>query len=103
MKVFNVIKYDFNGKSFESYDVLPYLRREYKSAKEKPKTLDEFKVFIKRKSQYQWWGRCEHEVILRSWPCLDVDKKIDIHYQVMMNIDLISEILYNEYCVKDKK
>jgi hypothetical protein len=102
MKQFNVIVYDFNSKSFTYYDVIPYLYEEYKKTKEKPKTVEEFKEFIVKKSQYQWWSRCEYEVILQSWPCLDVSKKIDVHYQVMMNIDTISEILLNE-CRNNKK
>lgn len=96
MKEFNVIIYDFNKREFIPYNVIPYLIKEYEEAKEKPKTFDEFEEFIKRKSLYQWWSRCEYEVILKSWPSRDPEKKIDVHWQVMMNIDIITEIIINE-------
>ncbi len=38
----------------------------------------------------------KYEIILKSWPTGDVEKKIDVHQQVMMNIDIIAEIFMNE-------
>lgn len=96
MKQFNVIVEDVNSRKFIPYDVIPYLVREYMKSKEKPKTFDEFREFIKNKSRYQWWSRCEYEVILKSWPTGDVEKKIDVHWQVMMNIDVITKIVMEE-------
>jgi hypothetical protein len=37
--------------------------------------------------------RCQYELILASWPCEDKKEKIDIHNQIMMNIDRITEVL----------
>lgn len=96
MKQFNVIREDINTKKFVSYDIIPYLVDCYNKAKEKPKTFDEFKEFIKKKSMYQWWGRCEYEIVLQSWPTGYNEKKIDVNYQVMMNIDIITEIVMQE-------
>ena len=96
MKQFNVIVEDINSRQFVSYDVIPYLVDRYKEAKTKPKTFEEFKVFVKKESMYQWWSRCEYEVILKSWPTGNIEKKIDVHWQVMMNIDIIAEILMEE-------
>ena len=93
VKSFNVIFYDFNSKKFVPYDVIPHLVDRYKTAEKKPGTFDEFKEFIKNESLYQWWSRCEYEIVLQSWPNGDLEKKIDIHWQVMMNIDLITELL----------
>lgn len=95
-KSFNVIFYDWNNKKFIPYDIIPHLVDHYKMAKQKPSTFEEFKEFIKHESLYQWWSRCEYEIILQSWPNGDLEKKIDIHWQVMMNIDLITEILIDE-------
>lgn len=115
---FNVIVYNINSKEFEQYDIIPYLVSCYKKEKNKPKTFDEFKEFIKKSSMYQWWARCEYEIILGPWPYVtspserynklgenDIDEwkkhwerhlescsKIDVHYQVMMNIDVITEL-----------
>lgn len=114
MKKFNVLIWDFNSDSLKYYDVLPYfrnchnecVRRFKKYSKNKdfvnneynkvPKTLEEFKEFIERKSQYMFWSRCEWEMICHGWPVRKNDYKLDVHEQVKMNIDIITEILYNE-------
>jgi len=119
MKAFNVINFDFNNKTFESYNIIPYLLSCYNEEKNKPKTFDEFKNFIKNKSMYRWWSRCEYEIILSPWPYVsspserydkkgedDIEawkehwkkhlqecEKIDVHYQVMMNIDVITNLV----------
>lgn len=95
-KPFYTIIYDINKKSFEPYDVMPYLINEYKVKKKKkkhPNTFDEFKKFIEGASMYMYWSRCEYELILTSWPNEDKQKKIDIHNQIMMNIDVITNLL----------
>lgn len=93
MKSFNVIIFNYNKKDFEPYDVMPYLIDCYVKKEEKPKTFNEFREFVKDTSMYQWWSRCEYEIILTDWPNQKVEKKWDIHKQVMMNIDLITQIL----------
>lgn len=93
MKPFYVIVED-NGR-FIPYNTITYLVNEYNDTKEekKPKTFDEFKKFIEDKSRYMWWARCEYEIILVNWPCQSKSEKWDVHKQVMMNIDIITEIL----------
>ena len=93
MKSFYVIVYDINRKTFVPYDVIPYLEKCYYEEINKPKTLEEFKDFVKNQSKYQWWSRCEYEIILESWPKTNVNKKWDVHRQVMMNIDIITSML----------
>ena len=95
MKNFNVIVYDFNKQDFIPYDVMPYLVKCYNKASNKPKTFEEFKKFIEGESKYQWWSRCEYEIILESLPNPNVNEKWDVHRQVMMNIDIITSVLMN--------
>lgn len=115
-KVFNVLLWDFNSDSLTYYDVLPYFRDCYKHRKNRkpgkgnsltkspefndyfnvPKTLEEFKKFVQQESLYQFWSRCQYEMICHGWPVQKKDHKLDVHEQIMMNIDTISEILYNE-------
>ena len=107
MKSFNVINWDPNRKVFEPYDVIPYLVDMYykvcedhqKYPKNKyfkvPNTFEEFKEFVQKESQYQFWGRCEYEIILSDWPGQQKEEKVDIYWQIMMNIDLITEIVMN--------
>lgn len=96
MNRFNVIIEDVNRREFIPYNVIPYLVEQYNKAKNKPTTFEEFKSFIEKESKYQWWARCEYEIILKEWPTGKKEEKIDVHWQVMMNIDIIAEILMNE-------
>ena len=96
MNKFNVLRWNFNSDQLEQYDILPYFRDQYKTSKEKLKTIDDVKKFIERESRYQFWSRCEYEMICHGWPRIKNDYKIDIHDQVMMNIDIIAKILYTE-------
>ena len=93
MKHFYVINEDINSKKFVPYDVMPYLLECYDKAEHKPITFKEFKTFIENKSRYMWWSRCEYEIVLQSWPTGKIEKKIDIYYQLMMNIDIVTETL----------
>lgn len=108
MKNFNVIFHDINKSDFIKYDVIPYFVKCYKNKqkrknKELPSTFEEFKNFIENESRYMFWSRCEYELILSSWPPRENEngKKIDIHWQIMMNIDNITDIVMDE-CLKQK-
>ena len=108
MKQFNVINFNFNARKFESYDVIPYLVRSYQERIELhkkypeddlfkvPKTFDDFKKFVKDRAQYQFWARCEYEIILVDWPCQKTEEKWDVYDQIMMNLDIITQIVMDE-------
>lgn len=105
MKKFNVINFDFNAKKFEEYNIIPYFVDIYKSIKkkqEKPETFEDFKKFIKDEAHYQFWGRCEYEIILLDWPVQKTEEKWDVYDQILMNIDIITDIVMNE-CKSSKK
>ena len=119
MTKFNVINWDFNSDKLVFYDVLPYFREAYKErvaqvkkfSKSKrgqeilringdywyiPDTPEMLKKFIKAQSQYQFWGRCEYECIVHGWPVRKNEHKLDIHEQVVANLDIITNILWEE-------
>ena len=124
MNKFNVILYDFNGKKFVSYDVMPYLRNAYKERLDRhkelvkkikrskkldesiledkynklPVTFEEFKTFVKDESQYQYWSRCEYEIILSDWPPSKppIEEKWDVYDQIMMNHDIVTRLLMED-------
>ena len=124
-KAFNVLTWDFNRDHIEHYDVLPYLRNCYQERKKKakgkriqkimsenpdmrkyyvvPETRNELKKFIEGESRYQYWSRCEYEMIVHGWPVSKNDYKIDVHEQVMMNIDTITDILWKEIGEKNNE
>ena len=122
MKQFNVINFNFNAKKFEAYDVIPYFIRKYydrvdtcneleqdlKNATSEheinlytdslkywkvPVTFNEFKKFVQDESQYQFWSRCEYEIILVDWPCQKTEEKWDVHDQIMMNLDIVTQLV----------
>lgn len=108
MKQFNVINYNFNTQKFEYYDIIPYLVRAYKERVDKhkefpdddywrvPQTFGEFKKFVRSESQYQFWSRCEYEIILVDWPCQKHEEKWDVYDQIIMNLDIITQIVMEE-------
>lgn len=94
MKEFNVIWFNHMSNKFEKYDIIPYLINCYnkKEKLNKNSSFEEIKKFILSESSYQWWSRCEYEIILENWPTQKYNQKIDIHQQIEMNIDIITEI-----------
>lgn len=131
---FNVLYRNFNTRKVEPYDVLPYFRREWEDEdasfdRDKVNDKESLKGWIKRASHYMYWGRCEYEFLIGSWPFggkklidemtdfistnpnlkdykqnIDFTNiiirdmyKIDIHEQIMYNIDIITDILYKEF------
>ena len=111
---FYVLTWDFNRDKIEHYDILPYFRNRLEERIEKskkdddeyfkvPKSFDEFKKFVEDESLYQFWSRCEYEMIVHGWPVRKNDYKIDVHEQIMMNLDVISGILFDEYLDKIDK
>nr|DAT90413.1 MAG TPA: hypothetical protein [Caudoviricetes sp.] len=95
MNEFNVVIYDFNSRRMVYYNIMPYLVQCYKDCKNKPSTLEEFERFIIRESKYQWWARCEYEIILKSWPNGETEEKWDVYDQVTMNLEVITNMLMN--------
>ena len=88
-----------NNGNFEPYDIIPYFEHEYiKRVSDNhpyykvPKTFDEFKKFIDDSAKYQYWARCQYEIILSDWPCERVSEKWDIYKQISMNIDIITKL-----------
>lgn len=92
MKKFNVLHWNFNSDSIEPYDILPYFRENCA----KCENHESFKREIERASRYRFWARCEYEMICSGWPVQKNRYKLDIHEQIMMNIDIITDILWEE-------
>lgn len=84
--------WDFNSDILVTYDVLPYFR---KFCNDKL-SLEEIKDIIEKESQYRFWARCEYEMICHGWPVRKNDYKLDVHEQIMMNINIIAKILKEE-------
>lgn len=106
--------FDINHKEFEPYDVMPYFLREWDEVKKsrktysqdeyrgKPQTREELKKWFEHKSMYMFWSRCEWEIIVAGWPCTEVTRKVDVHDQIKMNLDLIIDIFVHNINFKEK-
>lgn len=101
---FNVIIDDVNAQEFKAYDVMPYFIRCYDETKkgERPETFEEFKEFVKGKSMYMYWSRCEWEICLVGWVSKTKEQKVDVHWQLMHNLDLVTSILMLNLGFKEK-
>ena len=78
LKKFNVLTFS-NGKIRE-YDILPYFRDSWKekynkeekekikNAKYESKRKQLFKDWVRGRSCYMFWARCEWEMLIGSWP-----------------------------------
>ena len=86
---FNVICYSSITDKFEAYDIMPHLISVYKRKEQKPEDIR--KVIIEE-SMCQWWSRCEYEMIIKDWPVNTIEEKWDVHKQVMMNVDVVTQI-----------
>ena len=114
LKKFKVLNYNMGEKT--EYDILPYFRDCWKAKyyKEQVSKIKEtksennrrelLKEFIKSKSQYMFWARCEYEFLVLPWPYnkeRDKSYKLDVFEQIMYNIDIITEILFDEFLNKN--
>ena len=78
LKTFNVLTFS-NGKIHE-YDILPYFRDSWKekynkeekdkikNTKYESKRKQLFKDWVRGRSLYMFWARCEWEMLIGSWP-----------------------------------
>lgn len=55
---------------------------------------------VKRKAQWQFWSRCEYEVIISEWPPnpKDNDYKLDVFEQLEANWERFIDYIYDCYC-----
>lgn len=102
---FYVIVDNVNRQDFERHDVMPYFVSCYDDAKKRkkqPKTYEEFKEFVKGKSMYMYWARCQYELVLKPWVGHSNERKVDVHWQLMHNLDLVTSILMLNLGFKEK-
>ncbi len=91
--VFNVKLDRYGG----NYNVIPYLfdRCKERLKKSKVDSWVKFVEFVQSWSAYQWWSRCEYEILVRDKNSEEPVLKIDVHQQVLLNLELICFVLYN--------
>ena len=100
----NVLLHDFNSSKIRKYNVLndDYIINSIKKAikKQEIKNYAEFKEFIARKFMAQYWSRTEYEILVSGLFDIDKAEKIDVWYQIEMNLDNIAEYMINKLKLK---
>lgn len=100
MKTFKVLCWNITRDEHEFYDVLPYFQREIDSLLKKRRirkkdiTKDWLKDFVMKEAKYQFWARCEYEIIVSGWPVHENQEKLDVYDQIAANFDAVTDLLY---------
>lgn len=116
---FNILYKDFNTGKMEEYDVMSSLygsiftsngkisKKNFHIydkdfARKEIKTRNDLKEFIDSHFKYCYAHKCEWEFIAQDWPNTENgrDVKVDGYQQLKPNIDLITDILWEQ--IKEK-
>lgn len=95
--VWNVLFHDFNNDKIVKYNVLDntYIIDSIKKAVKKKEivTVSDLKEFVIHKFRAQYWSRAEYEILVSGIHSRSDAQKIDVWYQINMNLDNIVEYL----------
>lgn len=117
---YKVLMWDVNANTIKWYNILSYIKecwdektvesiRQYRNAKRRkdpgdlsiycmPNTFEGIKAFILKECQYQFWSRCQYEIMVDGFPESNKPEKIDVYDQIEANIDVITTIfITNEH------
>ena len=99
--VWYAFREDFNSHNLERFNVLYGMADEFKKRikREKITTYAGFKELVRVMLMSRYWSRAEHEVLVSGLFTRDEDKyvfKIDVWYQLELNLDRIVEYIVRE-------
>lgn len=68
-----------------------------KAARKYSKDREAFEEAVKKSLMYNYWSKCEWELILDHWPHKNTAKelKIDVYDQVILNWDKFADYVWN--------
>lgn len=95
-----VLRHDFNKRKIVRYNVLENWEDDIKSARKKKKfnNRETLKEWLKREFMYYFWSKSEHEIAVgglsSKYP--EEFEKIDIWYQLELNLDIITDYIIKE-------
>ena len=97
----NVLIFDWNRKKVVDYNIFSYQFIEGLNKKVKANevtNIEELKEHILAWSRRRYWARAEYEIMVGDLCVNDIRKleKIDVHRQIMMNIDKITDYINKE-------
>lgn len=94
----NVYYYDINKSRLETFNIFNHrgFKNAIKEIRKKYYSMEEFKKAVKSELMYYFWSKAEWEIIISDWFGKQVEKKIDVYDQVMLNWDRFIEWLYDK-------
>ena len=106
-----VYRHDTNKGTIYEYNALqPMIIEEIRERMEITTTLSDFKEILEKVLRYYYWGKCEHEVIIKEWTGKPSEVKIDIFDQLRLNWEVFCLYVWNslieegiDFSKKEKK
>lgn len=95
-----VIWHDFNKDKIVPYNIfydsfIELLHKEI--SRKKIKNYNELKEYISHWSKVNYWSKAEHEIIVAGLISKnDIEEKLDVNWQIQMNLDRITEYIINK-------
>lgn len=109
MNTFKVLRWNLTKDEHEWYDVLPYFQDELdrlvkkRRIRKKDITLEWLKDFVMKEAKYQFWARCEYEIIVSGWPVYKNHEKLDVYDQIAANFDTVTKLLYENIHINKRR
>ena len=106
-----VYRHDTNKGTIYEYNALqPMIIEEIRERMEITTTLSDFKEILEKVLRYYYWGKCEHEVIIKEWTGKSSEVKIDVFDQLRLNWEVFCLYVWNslieegiDFSKKEKK
>ena len=100
--VWNVVLYDYKADHVTTYNIFKNVsfQEDCEELFSTPNLGKEiFEDFLDRKAMYAFWGRCEYEYLISSWPPgpEETPYKIDVYEQLKINWSRFVDYLYDLY------
>lgn len=95
-----VLRHDFNKKKIIRYNVLKNWEEDLKIARRKKKfdSKETLKEWLRKELMYYFWSKSEHEIavggLFSKYP--EEFEKIDIWYQIELNLDIMTDYIIKE-------
>lgn len=97
--VWMVYRHSFNSGKIEATNIFAHWKfdEDVQNDLRKCQTKIEFADRLKKNLMYYFWSKCEHEIIVSSWPYTDKSAiKVDVYQQVMLNFDIFVDYVWKQ-------
>ena len=93
----NVFRYNCNSRKIEAFNIfVGTFLKDVEKLLQRNATKEEFNDQLKSALMYTYWARCEYEILIEPWiGSEDVEEKVDIYTQVMLNWQQFSDYVWS--------